>query len=380
MNASSLRRPLAILLALCAFGVARAAAPTLIPFQGRVTDQAGNAPTNAQYTLIFNLYDQAVGGNVLWTETHQQVGVIDGTVNVFLGAINPTLATNNFTEARFLGITVDPDNNRATPDPEMVPRQMILPTHWSKGADNAVKLAGQDWSTLLNTGNNPATGFLKGAKIEAQGVTAAQIRNATITSNQVAARSIAANNLAAASITTNELAKAVLDLLVPPGSIMAFGGHTNAIPDGWLLCDGRAVSSNDLPRLYAAISTNWGAGYTFNGTTWVITNANQNFNLPDLRGYFLRGVDGGVGRDPDALVRKVLGFGGSTGDLVGSTQGDELHSHFHTETRWIDAGNDASRSTPVGDGVGRLETADTGATGGSETRPKNAYVHYIIKY
>jgi hypothetical protein len=264
---------------------------------------------------------------------------------------------------------------------------MILPTHWSKGADNAVKLAGQDWSALLNTGNNPETGFLKGAKIEAQGVTAAQIRNATITSNQVAARSISANNLAAASITTNELAKAVLDLLVPPGSIMAFGGHTNAIPDGWLLCDGRAVSSNDLPRLYAAISTNWGAGYTFNGTTWAKTIANQDFNLPDLRGYFLRGVDGGSGRDPDQATRLTSAFLGNTGDRVGSVQEGAVGPHRHRFPLPLDVNGSgdiqAITHTPNADesfGYRYAEQVTDLNEGSSETRPKNAYVHYIIKY
>jgi hypothetical protein len=72
--------------------------------------------------------------------------------------------------------------------------------------------------------------------------------------------------------------------------------------------------------------------------------------------------------------------GGATGDAVGSVQDDQLRSHTHTETRFLDAGNDPSRSTPGGDDVGSLQTANTGSTGGNETRPKNAYVNYIIKY
>ena len=45
--------------------LAQTVAPTLIPFQGRLTDQNGVAYTNKQYTIVFQLYDQAVGGTLL---------------------------------------------------------------------------------------------------------------------------------------------------------------------------------------------------------------------------------------------------------------------------------------------------------------------------
>lgn len=49
--------------------------------------------------------------------------------------------------------------------------------------------------------------------------------------------------------------------------------------DGWLICDGAAVSRTDFPNLFAAISTIWGIG---DGTT--------TFNVPDLRGRSQVGV------------------------------------------------------------------------------------------
>src|SRR5882724_535594 len=69
-------------------------APMLIPFQGRLTDQQGRPYTNGQYSITFTIYDQAVGGASLWSERHEKVGVINGTVNVFLGSIT---AFTNFT-------------------------------------------------------------------------------------------------------------------------------------------------------------------------------------------------------------------------------------------------------------------------------------------
>jgi len=91
-----------------------------------------------------------------------------------------------------------------------------------------------------------------------------------------------------------------LEALLPPGTIIAFGGPAGAatdggaggIPPGWLLCDGSAVSRATYASLFGAIGINFGGG---DGIT--------TFNLPDMRGRFLRGVDHGAGRDPDAANR-----------------------------------------------------------------------------
>jgi hypothetical protein len=57
--------------------------------------------------------------------------------------------------------------------------------------------------------------------------------------------------------------------VIPPGVISAFGGTT--APNGWLLCDGSAVSRTTYANLFATIGTTYGAG---DGST--------TFNLPDL--------------------------------------------------------------------------------------------------
>ena len=64
----------------------------------------------------------------------------------------------------------------------------------------------------------------------------------------------------------------------PPGAIVAYAAST--APTGWLLCDGSAVSRTTYAALFTAISTTWGIG---DGST--------TFNVPDLRGQFLRGYD-----------------------------------------------------------------------------------------
>ncbi|TMQ07043.1 MAG: hypothetical protein E6J91_36570, partial [Deltaproteobacteria bacterium] len=96
---------------------------------------------------------------------------------------------------------------------------------------------------------------------------------------------------------------------IPQGTIVAFGGAT--APSGWMLCDGSVVSRTIYANLFAAIGNKFGGG-----------DGVSTFNLPDLRGRFVRGVDGGAGRDPDAANRVPSTAGGSSGDAVGSLQGD----------------------------------------------------------
>jgi hypothetical protein len=150
--------------------------------------------------------------------------------------------------------------------------------------------------------------------------------------------------------------------VMPVGSIMAYGG--DVAPEGWLLCDGSTVDRIQYAELFQAIDTNWGSG---DGST--------TFNLPDARGRFLRGTDGAAGNDPDTNNRLASNVGGNNGNAVGSKQEDELKSHSHSWGKFDGSGGVDYRGTGFGSG-----SAQTGASGGNETRPKNVYVTYIIKF
>ncbi|MBF0485829.1 MAG: tail fiber protein [Candidatus Omnitrophica bacterium] len=65
---------------------------------------------------------------------------------------------------------------------------------------------------------------------------------------------------------------------MPAGAIMPWTSVTP--PSGWLICDGRSVLRTDYPALFAVIDVRYGSG---DGTT--------TFNVPDLRGKFLAGLD-----------------------------------------------------------------------------------------
>lgn len=173
--------------------------------------------------------------------------------------------------------------------------------------------------------------------------------------------------------------------IVPAGTILPYGGAT--VPAGWLLCDGRSFPAANYPNLFGAIGNDWGG----NG---------GNFNIPDLRGMFLRGVGGNSNNDPDKLDRVASAPGGNTGNAVGSKQQDDFLSHDHEITdpghshQYWDEYNPPRNSDNASDrwvaDDQTVETekstdpANTGISinprGGNETRPKNVYVNYIIKY
>lgn len=172
--------------------------------------------------------------------------------------------------------------------------------------------------------------------------------------------------------------------LFPAGMIMPFAGPAENIPAGWLLCDGSAISRSQYANLYNAIGVCWGTG-----------DGASTFNLPDLRGMFLRGVSGDSGNDPDAENRVVLtDNGGNTGNNVGSYQGDAIRNITGTiwgsGIAWPDLGGDGAfevyatgaghSSSDAHDGRGFNFDASRVVPVGSDNRPKNVYVTYIIKY
>jgi len=145
------------------------------------------------------------------------------------------------------------------------------------------------------------------------------------------------------------------------GEIIAWAGDTN--PSYALTCDGAAVNRTTYADLFSVIGVMYGNG---DGST--------TFNVPDLRGYFLRGMDGGRGIDPDRASRTDRGDT-TTGDAVGTVQGDQYKSHRHgADTSSTDVG---SNNWASGDPFGA--TYYTDYSGGNETRPDNIYVLYCIK-
>jgi microcystin-dependent protein len=150
-----------------------------------------------------------------------------------------------------------------------------------------------------------------------------------------------------ATVTGNLTVAGTLFGGVPTGAVFWFAA--NAAPAGYLKANGASLSTSTYAALFAVI------GYTYGGS-------GGNFNLPDLRGEFIRGWDDGRGVDPARVF--------------GSAQADEFESHTHTWQRTIVGGAFAGQDT-----AGNYSTAATAtsAAGGTETRPRNIALLPCIK-
>lgn len=105
-----------------------------------------------------------------------------------------------------------------------------------------------------------------------------------------------------------------------PGIVIPFAGTVS--PEGYLLCDGSAVSRSTYALLYAVIGDTYGAG---DGST--------TFNLPDLRGMVVLGVSNS---------HSLGSTGGS--ETVTLTDGN-LPAHSH-EVPQHGHGDDIAATTP----------------------------------
>ena len=184
------------------------------------------------------------------------------------------------------------------------------------------------------------------------------------------------------SIPQEALERAVQSALCPVGSIMPYAADLE--PNGWLMCHGEGYKKAEWNKaLFDKI------GYRFGN----LTGDPDYFKVPDLRGLFLRGRSGNdlERRDPDRDDRKENKGSrsqGAVGNRVGSIQGHAIAAHEHTyvhttgENRLGDHGGSSHFSVDA-----RVPTSTTeggkekdGFNGGKETRPRNMYVNFIIKF
>ena len=75
-------------MALCWWGVAtaKAEAPTVLTYQGRLTDSSGQ-PVNATLPMTLALYAAPEGGMAAWIEAGPAITVTDGLFTAYLGEI-----------------------------------------------------------------------------------------------------------------------------------------------------------------------------------------------------------------------------------------------------------------------------------------------------
>jgi len=138
------------------------------------------------------------------------------------------------------------------------------------------------------------------------------------------------------------------------------------VPTGWLEENGASLLRANYPALFAVIGTMYGAA------------DETHFNLPDMRGRFVRVWDHSRALDPNRATRTKPSTTGATltaGDHVGTEQAEAYLSHRH-----------GIGSTVVAASVsGTVNNASANASvfsmysGGDETRPVNTYRMMIIR-
>lgn len=365
------RMALALGLAVVVGALHAQSVPSLINYQGQISSPDGSVPATADYELSFSIHDADKGGTQIWGPQRfngisgpglgAKIPVVQGYFNVMLGPVDTnsrSISTAFSNATRYLEIKVGTN-------PPVAPRQRILSAPYALRADLAQ-----------------------------MAVSATRADAATT-----------ADSVADAVVTLSKLSpQLLLDVIVPPGSVMPYMG-TNP-PPGWFLCDGTPKNRVAFARLFAVMGEECGKG---DGIT--------TFNIPDFRGLFLRGADHGVGRDVDHDARVGMNAGALGGDQLGSVQSDLFarhdhggghHTHDHgagpayepssgkyapfglandgakgNALVWpgnLTIGLEEARSYPIASLGITYANNFLVAQGGSETRPVNAYVNYIIKY
>lgn len=163
----------------------------------------------------------------------------------------------------------------------------------------------------------------------------------------------------------NNIASTYLPAVV--GAVVAFAGSTS--PDGWLLCDGSAVSRTDYVALFAVIGTTYGSG---DGST--------TFNLPNLTDKFIQG-------NSTSGTVKNAGLPNITGSIQSRFDNGGYYTGFLSNNGAFYAdgaeGETAARGTGSSGGgkVLRIDASRSSSIYGSSTtvQPPALTMRYIIK-
>ena len=163
--------------------------------------------------------------------------------------------------------------------------------------------------------------------------------------------------------------KAEVDQRAPAGAVVHFARGT--APAGWLKANGAAVSRTAYADLFAAIGTTFGVGDGFN-----------TFNLPDLRGEFVRGWDDGRGVDGSRAFGSAQSgaLGQHTHRMFANTANDTELTGATTVAKQTTSSPGESEYLLRSGGRVPATLGVTGATGESETRPRNVALLACIKF
>jgi hypothetical protein len=172
------------------------AVPSLINYQGKLTDSGGN-PLNGTFTMTFLLYQVSTGGSHIWSEP-QTVMVTDGIYSVQLGTTNPLDVSYFSNDSLYLEVVVG--------DETLSPRQRLTSTAFAMKAALAEAVAdGAVTEVMIADGavemEKIANSAITGAKIAPD-----QLTSVHITTNAVGGEELADDAVASAEIVDGAIA------------------------------------------------------------------------------------------------------------------------------------------------------------------------------
>ena len=174
--------------------------------------------------------------------------------------------------------------------------------------------------------------------------------------------------------TTNTSLTVTMDSTALVG--VGFGVSGPGIPVGTTVANVNNGTTLTLASGKTATATASNVTLTF--TRWGVGTSDSNFRVPDFRGEFLRGHDGGRGADPDAASR-------TGGDLVGSFQDHAVGDHTHLVPMSPGQSPNSYNSYTIGNNsYGTTYNFQSGnpysGNRSAENRPRNLAVQYCIKF
>lgn len=204
-------------------------------------------------------------------------------------------------------------------------------------------------------------------------------------------RAVDTNHIKDGSVTAAKLNSAAVSVLMPTGTVLPYAGSTlPGNPDDYLFCNGAAVSRSIYSTLFGIVGTTYGVG-----------DESTTFNIPDLRGRVIAGLDINTGGFANRLTTgsaaningQALGANnGNPGDTGRGTNGAQEHlltaaqsglpSHDHTiameqSNSQISTGSFSALRTGSGESTGT--TGGTDASSAHNNVQPTIILNYIIK-